>query len=127
MKKYLILSLILISGSSWAQWSPVAVDVDGTIFNFDYSTLRKDGESRKIWTLSNFVEKDPNGVMSSRVRMEYDCKNERNRYLSFKLFSDKNAKGMTIDSGDFPSPWKDIAPDTAAWRLMQTACKSKSK
>lgn len=127
MKKYLILSLILISGSSWAQWSPVAVDVDGTIFNFDYSTLRKDGEMRKIWTLSNFIEKDPNGVMSSRVRMEYDCKNERNRYLSFKLFSDKNATGITVDSGDIPSPWKDIAPDTAAWRLMQTACKSKSK
>jgi hypothetical protein len=127
MKKNLILSLFLISGSSWAQWSPVAVDVDGTLFNFDYSTLRKDGELRKIWTLSNFVEKDPNGVMSSRVRMEYDCKNERHRFLSFKLFSDKNANGVTIDSSDIPSPWKDIAPDTAAWRLMQTACKSKSK
>jgi hypothetical protein len=126
MKKSLIFSILLIGGSSWAQWSPVAVDVDGTIINFDYSTLRKDGELRKVWTLSNFIEKDPNGVMSSRVRMEYDCKNERNRYLSFKLFSDKNAKGMTIDSGDVPSPWKDIAPDTAAWRLMQTACKTKS-
>ena len=126
MKKSLILSILLISGSSWAQWSPVAVDVDGTIFNFDYSTLRKDGEIRKIWTLSNFVEKDPNGVMSSRVRVEYDCKNERHRFLSFKLFSDKNATGVTIDSGDIPSLWKDIAPDTAAWRLMQTACKTKS-
>lgn len=125
MKKSLI-PILLISGSSWAQWSPVAVDVDGTIFNFDYSTLRKDGEIRKIWTLSNFVEKDPNGVMSSRVRVEYDCKNERHRFLSFKLFSDKNATGVTIDSGDIPSLWKDIAPDTAAWRLMQTACKTKS-
>jgi hypothetical protein len=127
MKKCFTTLILLMSFSTWAQWSPVAVDVDGTIFNFDYSTIRKDGELRKVWTLSNFVEKDPNGVMSSRVRMEYDCKNERNRYLSFKLFSDKNANGVTIDSGDVPSPWKDIAPDTAAWRLMQIACKSKSK
>jgi hypothetical protein len=122
--KHLFLTLfLLMSGSSWAQWSPVAIDVDGTIFNFDYSTLRKDGELRKIWTLSNFVEKDPNGVMSSRVRMEYDCKNELQRFLSFKLFSDRNATGKVIESGDISSSWKDIAPDTAAWKLMQTACK----
>ena len=126
--KHLVFSLLLFtSASALAQWSPVVVDVEGTIFNFDFSTLRRDGELRKVWTLSNFPEKDPNGVMSSRVRVEYDCKNERERYLSFKLFSDKNAKGVTIDSGDTPSSWKDIAPDTAAWRLMQTACKSKSK
>ncbi len=127
MKNLVLIFLFFASSPSWSQWSPVAVDVDGTLFNFDYSTLRKDGDLRKIWTLSNFVEKDPNGVMSSRVRMEYDCKNERHRFLSFKLFSDKNATGVTIESGDIPSPWKDIAPDTAAWRLMQTACKSKSK
>jgi hypothetical protein len=127
MKNLVFIFLFCVSFSSWAQWSPVAADADGTIFNFDYSTLRKDGEVRKIWVLSNFVEKDSNGVMSSRVRMEYDCKDERHRFLSFKLFSDKNATGVTVDSGDIPSPWKDIAPDTAAWRLMQTACKSKSK
>jgi hypothetical protein len=63
--------------------------------------------------------------MSSRVRMEYDCKNERHRFLSFKLFSDKNTTGLTIEIGDTPSSWKDIAPDTAAWKLMQTACQTK--
>ena len=125
MKNLVFIFILIVSTSSWAQWSPVAIDVDGTIFNFDYSTLRKDGDLRKIWTLSNFVEKESNGVVSSRVRMEYDCKNERQRYLSFKLFSEKNATGVVIESGDIPSSWKDIAPDTAAWKLMQTACKIK--
>jgi hypothetical protein len=41
MKPLLLTLFLSMSGSSWAQWSPVAIDVDGTIFNFDYSTLRK--------------------------------------------------------------------------------------
>ncbi len=127
MKKTLLLSILLISGSSWAQWSPVAVDIDATVFYFDFSTLRKEEESRKIWTLSNFLEKDSNGVLSGRMRMEYDCKSERHRVLSFRMFSEKDAKGIVLSEGNNPTPWNDIAPDTAAWRLMQAACKSKSK
>jgi hypothetical protein len=125
MKKILVLSMLLMSTSSWAQWSPVAVDTDATVFNFDFSTLRKEGELRKIWTLTNLLEKDANGVLSGRMRMEYDCKSERHRVLSFRMFSELFANGIVLKEGNTPTPWSDIAPDTAAWKLMQTACKAK--
>ena len=45
--------------------------------------------------------------------------------LHVRLFKDHQLYKSILEEAF--KQWKDIAPDTAAWRLMQTACKSKSK
>ena len=133
MKKLLI-TLLLISSSALQaqQWTQVATDVQGIVYSFDWTTLRKEGNLTRIWALENLPEKKPSmllsdstGVFSYRYRMEFDCKNERQKILSLSSFSEKDAGGTVISRADFPGPPADIPPGTVAWLLMETACKSK--
>jgi hypothetical protein len=132
--KHLVISLLIFTSTSLLaqQWTPIATSVDGTVSNLDLATLRKEGDIRRVWVLENFSEKKPSmflsdssGVFSIRYRMEYDCKNERHKTLSYTFFTEKEAKGTVSSKSDLPSNWVDIAPGTAAWKLMETACKTK--
>jgi len=54
MRRYLIALLILISCSAWADWVEIAETDDGIKTHIDPTTIRKDGNLRKFWTLNNF-------------------------------------------------------------------------
>lgn len=132
--KHLLISLLIFTSTSLLaqQWTPIATSVDGTVSNLDLSTLRKEGDNRRVWVLENFSEKKPSmflsdssGVFSMRYRMEYDCKNERQKTLSYTFFTEKEAKGTVSSKSDLPTNWVDVAPGTAGWKLMETACKTK--
>jgi hypothetical protein len=44
MKNILLLYVLLLSGSVFAQWKPVAIDATGDVYSLDYSTVRKEGQ-----------------------------------------------------------------------------------
>jgi hypothetical protein len=132
--KYPLISLFIFTSNTLLaqQWTPIATSVDGTVSNLDLSTLRKEADIRRVWVLENFAEKKPSmflsdtsGVFSIRYRMEYDCKNERQKTLSYTFFTEKDAKGIVSSKSDNPTIWVDVPPGTAGWKLMETACKTK--
>ena len=108
MKKLLITLLLTSSSALQAQqWTQVATDEQGTVYSFDWSTLRKEGNLTRIWALENLSEKKPStllsdssSVFSIRYRVEFDCKNEWQKILSFSSFSEKQAKGTVISKSD---------------------------
>ncbi len=111
------------SGPVFAQWKPVAIDTPGDVYCLDYSTVRKEGQIRKVWLLWNFAQIQTGGSQSHRSRMEYDCKNERHRMTSSSTFTEKDANGSEVNQVINATPWVDIAPNTVAWRLMKLVCK----
>ena len=132
--KYSLITLLIFTSTTLhaQQWTQVATDVQGIAYSFDWSTLRKEGNLTRIWALENLPEKKPSmllsdstSVFSYRYRMEFDCKNERQKILSFSSFSEKDAGGKVISRNDFPAPPADVPPGTVAWLLMETACKAK--
>jgi hypothetical protein len=133
MKKLLITLLLIASSALQAQqWTPVAKDVEGTVSSLDWSTLRKEGNLRRIWSMDNYSEKKPSmllsdstGIFSSRFRTEFDCKNERQRTLSYTAFSEKDLGGKNMQQNDSPGFFVDVAPGTVAWKLMEEVCKAK--
>lgn len=124
-RKALLLSLLLLAtGSAWAEWEEVS-KTDRATFYADKTTIRKDGNLSKMWSVYDLKQRDKDGSMSSRSRHEYDCKGERRRYLATSSHAEPMAGGKTIESyGEDlnKNPWRDIPPGTAAEDMLKIAC-----
>jgi hypothetical protein len=121
MKKLFLVGLMLLTGSAWAEWVRYAEN-DENSFYFDPATLRKDGNMRRIWELTNFKQRDKYGSISSRSRCEYDCKHERYRVLTVSEHSEPMAGGSVTRHQYDGGPWADIPPNTVSEVLFKIVC-----
>ena len=67
-----ILAMLLASGNLWAAWELVS-ESDGMGFFIDPSSIRKEGELRKVQTMTNLKQPDRYGALSLSITHEYDC------------------------------------------------------
>ena len=123
MKKLLLtlLALLLVTGSAWAAWEEVAAS-DSIDYYFDPASIRKDGNLVRVWEIQNLKQRAKNGELSRRVRVEYDCKQERFRNLSFSNHSEAMASGTNLISGIPNGPWNDIPPSTTVEIMLKIVC-----
>ena len=122
-KKTLLLVLILSIGSAWAEWQETGRSVDAVIY-IDLTTNRIDGNLRKVWTLIDYRERSKDGQMSSSLRYEFDCKEERERALSITNHSEAMAGGNVLMSHTYEKPpkWEDIPPTTGTAKILKLTC-----
>lgn len=121
MKKILILLLLFSNYSAWAEWvkvMEVTYETGPVTIYIDTTTIRKDGQMRKIWQLSE----SKNGPGSVRSRLEYYCKDDQYRFLSFSIFTGKMASGKETLGPNIDFPWTDIAPSTAEEKILRFVC-----
>ena len=121
MKKLFLVSLLMLAGSAWAEWV-MYEETDTATFYYDPAIIRKDGNFRRVWELHDLRERDNDGVMSLRMRREYDCKQERYRYLAISGHSKPKAGGTVLQSGGEDNDWVAIAPRTIAETLLNRVC-----
>jgi hypothetical protein len=121
MKKQFLVCLMLLAGSAWAEWV-IYAENDVNSFYFDPATLRKDGNMRRGWELTNYKQRDKYGSISSRSRCEYDCKYERFRILTISEHSEPMARGSVTRQQYEGGPWADIPPDTISEKLFKVVC-----
>jgi hypothetical protein len=123
-KRCLLALVIFIAPPAWAGWTYVTTsEGDDARYFLDYETLRKDGNVRRIWQLVNLPSNDKDGWGSVRSRIEYDCKNETSKLMSFTVFSENFSSGNQILSQDKEMPRKDIPPGSVNWTLFKEVCK----
>ena len=120
MKKLFIVFVMLLAGSAWAEWV-IYETTDTNTFYYDPTTIRKDGNMRQVWVLLNWRKRDKDNVMSHRLRYEYDCKQERYRFLAISVHTEPMAGGEILLQ-NLDTPWIDIAPATAAAAMFKIAC-----
>ena len=102
MKKLLILLLLLVSTSVFAEWIRIAsnTDDDMTVY-VDFGTIKKKGNKAKMWSLydDKTVQKWGNINHLSQVsRNEYDCEEETKRILDLYLYSGNMRQGEVVYS-----------------------------
>jgi hypothetical protein len=123
MKKLFLVGLMMIAGSAWAEWVMYTKSKNEEVTHyFDPATIRKDGKMRRVWQLHDLSERDTNGVMSFRVRTEFDCKQERSRFLSASTHSEPMAAGKVLNTVGESNDWEDIAPETVSERILKIVC-----
>ena len=111
-----------ISCQAWAGWVAIGTSEDDTDFFNDPETIRREGFRVKVWELQNF--KTPiKGNRSTRLRVEYDCRNERFRLLSFTAHSGERASGEITFTQSTEGPWIDIPPQSVVETSSKAVCK----
>lgn len=127
MIKQAIKFLFIFSGflataeSTWAKWELVGAGGPALMY-IDTETIHKEGPIRKVWELTNFIERTRFGEMSRRSRVEYDCTNLRSRLLSISGFSEISNNGDVLYSSPMNNNWDDIAPGTLSDSKLKFVC-----
>ena len=118
----LLLALLFMSGSAWADWVQVE-ETDNIYVYIDPSTIRKDGNLRKVWQIHDLKKRHKDGELSRRFRMEYDCKNERYKFLSISDHSGQMASGtILLQNLVEETKWTDIPPKSAVETVLKIVC-----
>lgn len=122
MKEIILACLLATSAASaFAEWTKVG-ESDEINFYIDFSTIRKDGGWRKVWVIHDLKQRYKGGEMSARYRSEYDCKDERTRFVSFSSHSESMAGGETLYSDSSTDPWRAIPPNTTSEKILKIVC-----
>jgi len=124
MKKLLLTllaPLLLVTGPAWAEWLWVA-ESDYADFYIDPSTIRKDGNLRKVWEIQDLKQRHKDGELSRRFRVERDCKEERYKFLSFSTHSGPMASGTTLTTQLGSGQWDDIPPNSVGETVLKIVC-----
>jgi hypothetical protein len=104
MRIVLCFLFALIAAPALAGWERMAENDDVTYY-IDPATARKDGDFRKVWKILDLKQKGKSGEMSRKTLIEYDCKEDRSRTLSYSLYSEPMSGGNLILSNDYYSRW----------------------
>ncbi len=97
MRIVLMPLLVLATVPALAQWVKVD-EKDNAIHYIDRTTLTRSGDVRRVWVTQYLREKGPDGEISRRALLEYDCAGRRFRYLSTAKHSARTA------GSEAPSP-----------------------
>lgn len=116
-----MLALLLASSGAWAEWVKVSEHKD-TVFYFDPTTIRKDGNLRRVWELQDFKQRIEVVGLSIRSRGEYDCWKERSRTISIFAHSGPMATGETLVRSSDPGEWKVVSPGTPGGSILKLVC-----
>ena len=116
----------VLSSNAAAAWIQVSGN-DVVIIYADRATIRKSGNSVKMWVMDDFkdsrVSSTGKQYLSSKSLNEYDCKNEQRRTLFFTWHSGQMGNGNIVYSDDgVASNWRPVAPGSAGATLWGIAC-----
>ena len=109
----------------WADLTPVGEFNSRTYF-IDLESIKKDGNFRMVWIITNLPSPGKNGELSWRNKYEYDCYEERRRNRSWIENSEPMGKGAIIRSNSNPpNMWLPIPSDSkdeSNRKVMKIVC-----
>lgn len=102
----------------------VATDADGNAIHLDTQGMTRKGYIVYIWQLKNLAHPDPNGALSIRSQVEFDCRFHQSRTMWITLHSERDEGGRVISSGMVPSPsWVPATEGSVDFTLLDYACR----
>ena len=111
----------MLTGSAWAEWV-MYFEAKTITYYYDPATIRKDGNMRQVWRIQELKQRTADGEKSRRMRIEYDCKEERYRILSASVHSEPLAEGKVIYSEIKDNIWTVIPPASASEAMFKIVC-----
>lgn len=108
------------SGAS--NWTLVTSSSVGDEFYVDVSTIRRQGDERRFWTVLNFKTPLSSGARSTRMFREVDCRLERGRVILTTSFRGPMVTGELVGSNLQGGAWEFIAPGTVASTELRFVC-----
>ena len=117
MRPILILLLALMAQPASAAWVKV-YENDTSMFYVDPASIRKNGVLVSAWGIVNLKTQEPDGALSKRALVEYDCKATRLRVLTIAAFSGPMATGKLLATESKPGDWRPIESESFFGKLV---------
>ena len=125
MKLLIAALLAVFSTNVMAEWTKVS-DTDNFTNYADFSTIRKSGNTVKMWDLIDFKvvqTLDGRHFLSMAGQDEFDCKAETTRQLAVITYSKNMRAGEVVsNSGAMHEEPRPISPGTTGETLFKVAC-----
>ena len=115
------LPLMLPIAPACAEWVKVG-RTDAAVHYVDPATVRRDGNLRTVWALQDMVQSGDDGIRSIRSLQEYDCAQERFRFLSVEAHSEPMAGGWILVTHNLRDAWTNRPPGTRASAVGKIVC-----
>lgn len=129
MKKLAIIILYCFSSVAMANWLELGGN-DVAVIKIDTSTIKRNPYSIQAWVLFDFkkpqqiFEGDRN-IYSGIALYEYDCTENKARFLEKYAYTEKNGQGDRIFSSSKPENWLSIPPNVLNFKAFSYLCRPK--
>ena len=129
MKKIVLLLLLMISTSVFAEWTEVGQSADGMTAYVDFGTIKRKGNKVKMWKLFDYKTVKESGVdryLSEMRRGEYDCEEETIGLFDWHWYSGNMAEGEIVRSNtNIKDAIQSVIPGSMGETLFKIACGKK--
>jgi len=132
MKKLLLTLMLAVvsSGAMAAEWVEIGetdketTEAYASTFYADPDTIRKTGNRVKMWVLVDYKKDEEEfGILSARLKEEYDCKEKKQRILFTAFYSGHMADGGTVLVYSEPEArWQQHLTGSVANIVLEYAC-----
>ena len=109
MKYILLISTLMFSAGSWAEWTLLGENVSGSAYYVDFDRIRKVKGLVYYWTITDLLEPNEYGTLSSKTYYKADCETMRSMMLSHSAYKLPMAEGTARYTSN-PDPKWDYAP-----------------
>ncbi len=127
LKALFLASVLLTSNLALAnQWTALGLFDIGT-FYVDTDHITSSGEHRKAWTMLDYRQPKvhaPTGKQfkSTRMQMEFDCKDQTVRTLSLSYHTGVRLSGDALSTEGVIGPFEPVPPNTPIFKIMRLVC-----
>jgi hypothetical protein len=135
MKKIIYFIFIFTSSYAWAGWEIFNMnESEGSnlVFLYDSSTIKKNGEVVKVWTMFNSDRPKTTTTgkkYSSAISLKiYNCKEVKTEILHLVFYSGLDGTGNSVQSHDWDESeikMKHFVPNSIDDSLYKIVCKNK--
>ena len=130
MKKLVVLLLLMVSTSVFAEWTEVNGNKDAGLTTYvDYGTIKNQNNKVKIWTLYDYKrvqQVEDSRFLSSVTHTEYNCEEETSRMLDVYWYSGNMRNGEIVwSSTNIKKETVSIIPESIDEGNFNIACGKK--
>lgn len=129
MKKTLLAASFLMAVSSFAhaEWVKVFENIRGTFFYMDPGTVEHNGRMRRVWEMQTYRNASPEGMLSMKLHKEYDCMEEKGRFLNYVAYTGAKLSGEMMGTVNTPSDWQSVNRNPAGKGVFRIVCEDYKK
>jgi len=89
---------------------------------YEAASVQRSGSVVRVWTLTDYRQREKAGFLSTRSHKELDCKNQQERSIQYMAYAENKGQGLVVGEIDEPNAWQDITPGTRYSRLLLMVC-----
>ena len=114
--------LMCLMPFSRAEWVKVFENIRGTTSYVDTDSMQASGRFRKVSELQSYKNPSPEGMLSMKMRKEYDCKDELTRMISYTAYTGKMGSGEMMGVVTPPLEWQSVSKNPGAKGAFRRIC-----